>query len=536
MTPHENYLHLYQNRDLSDRTLTVLGHEIDDLGGTEGSYEYAMQHIRKVAETTHLKIEELGVLPWKLPETVGDDPLARYLPEITKYARTACDRSRAATEIAIREGRQILSLGGNHLRAVELPGVLEACHKHGIELGVFWTDAHPDFNTPETTASGNVHGQVSSLAMGHGAKQLLELLNRAPALKPENVVFFGINAPDAPEIKELRKKRVRVFTTADIDLRAGGLNRVIAALKNVNKKLGPRGMWWHELDVDVLDDKESRGKVMDNESGLTARELHSIYLWVGKMLKNLGMGVSEIAPKKDPEEKMAKIVTGCIARCLGRSNIQYDEHKREHGITLEHRERVSFPFPASESAIAVNADNGKTGEPAGRPTHAARKFIKKASGWTAAAAAAVLAFIMGRESSEPTRTPRPSEGPAPYVLLSHNGADTQYAWTGIASTNRFYPPPFQGRETYSAGTVQRMLEEYLEAAKYHPTLVDTARRRLYSCLYVGEQKGVGSQSWQTVHSALGSPEEYWRLVDGYRPFKETLDESEVREWMKLWNV
>src|SRR5207245_10631275 len=52
-----------------------------------------------------------------------------------------------------------LVLGGDHSIAVgTVAGVSESFRREGKKIGLMWFDAHADFNTPEISPSGNVHG------------------------------------------------------------------------------------------------------------------------------------------------------------------------------------------------------------------------------------------------------------------------------------------------------------------------------------------------------------------------------------------
>src|SRR5579864_4415710 len=64
-----------------------------------------------------------------------------------------------------------LVIGGDHsLTMGSITGVVRARGP----VGVIWIDAHADFNTNETTPSGNIHGMSLSALVGIGNKQLVE--------------------------------------------------------------------------------------------------------------------------------------------------------------------------------------------------------------------------------------------------------------------------------------------------------------------------------------------------------------------------
>lgn len=77
----------------------------------------------------------------------------------------------AWTKTLIRIGRNIegmpVFLGGDHAMAAgSLAGMAARAADHGRALFVLWLDAHPDFHTPYTTTSGNLHGTPMAYVTG----------------------------------------------------------------------------------------------------------------------------------------------------------------------------------------------------------------------------------------------------------------------------------------------------------------------------------------------------------------------------------
>ena len=67
-------------------------------------------------------------------------------------------------------------LGGDHSIVLgSLAGMAAACNKKGKRLGVLYVDAHGDFNTCDTTLSGNIHGMCLSGSCGYGIPELTDL-------------------------------------------------------------------------------------------------------------------------------------------------------------------------------------------------------------------------------------------------------------------------------------------------------------------------------------------------------------------------
>src|SRR3954469_18405338 len=68
--------------------------------------------------------------------------------------------------------------------------------------GVLWFDAHGEFHTPETTASGFLDGMGLAIATGHCWRRMAECVPGFRRLSPKNIVLVGARDVD-PEEQEL---------------------------------------------------------------------------------------------------------------------------------------------------------------------------------------------------------------------------------------------------------------------------------------------------------------------------------------------
>jgi arginase len=74
-----------------------------------------------------------------------------------------------------------------------------------------WIDAHSDFNTPQTSPSGNIHGMPVAALVGEGAPPLLNIGAPRPPLKPSEIVQIGIRDLDALERERLIDSGIRLY-------------------------------------------------------------------------------------------------------------------------------------------------------------------------------------------------------------------------------------------------------------------------------------------------------------------------------------
>ncbi|MBL8107946.1 MAG: arginase family protein, partial [Anaerolineales bacterium] len=122
-----------------------------------------------------------------------------------------CQETYAAGTRAFGEGETVIFLGGDHSMSL---GSVAAALDRPRRTGVIWVDAHGDFNTPETTPSGNVHGMVVAALMGRCPPPLQIGMTR---LEPELTAMIGIRDLDAQEKVALTDSCIFVHTMRDID-------------------------------------------------------------------------------------------------------------------------------------------------------------------------------------------------------------------------------------------------------------------------------------------------------------------------------
>ena len=143
-----------------------------------------------------------------------------------------------------------------------LAGVAKYYHSLGQSTGLIWFDAHADFNTPDTSPSGNVHGMPLAASLGIGPDKLTMLGGICPKVRPQNSVLVGVRNIDPKEKELLASSAVRVFTMRDIDER--GMRSVTEeAIRIASQQTAGFSVSW---DMDCLDPAFAPG-VGDSRQG-----------------------------------------------------------------------------------------------------------------------------------------------------------------------------------------------------------------------------------------------------------------------------
>ena len=258
------------------------------------------------------EIEDLGDMDVIIPETQHyGDPHAKYLKEITD----ACAHLAQVVLHAYEQGKTPLVLGGDHSIAVgTVSGMAEAFRRHHKKLGLLWFDAHADFNTPETSPSGNVHGMPLASIMGYGPHQLTHLFGFSPKVPPERVALIGIREVDKEERELVKKSGIRVFTMKDIDRR--GIGTVMdEAISLVSRDADGFSV---TLDADFLDPYDSPGVATPVRGGADYREAHLAMEMIADTKKLASFEITEINPILDVHNKTAHFGMELILSAFGK--------------------------------------------------------------------------------------------------------------------------------------------------------------------------------------------------------------------------
>ena len=105
----------------------------------------------------------------------------------------------------------------------------------GIEPGIVWIDAHPDFHTPKTTRSGDLSGMALAILTGRTGMRLRDEIGLGTV--PEDAcALAGVREIDPGEREAIEHAAIRRLTLTEL---------ADAAL--------PAAPWYVQLDVDVLD-------------------------------------------------------------------------------------------------------------------------------------------------------------------------------------------------------------------------------------------------------------------------------------------
>ena len=265
-------------------------------------------HLQRELSRTGCAFTDLGNLEVPIAEMCKiTEPKVKYIDCIVPMAR----RTAGAVATSMQQGHFPLVLGGDHSIAI---GSVRGAAKHK-KLGVIWVDAHADFNTPETTPSGNIHGMPLAALCGLGDPRLVYLWDETtPVLDPRRVAVIGARDLDFGEKENLHRAGVMVLGMEQID-RIGMFQAMEKALAHVMQDVD--GVYL-SFDVDSLDPRHAPGVGTPVSGGLTYREAHLACEMIAETGQLLGMDLVEVNPILDVQNQTASLAVELAVSALGR--------------------------------------------------------------------------------------------------------------------------------------------------------------------------------------------------------------------------
>ncbi|MEI7844247.1 MAG: arginase [Chloroflexota bacterium] len=265
-------------------------------------------HLQRELKKTGCSFQDLGNMEVAIAEMcTAQEPSLKYIDCIVPMAR----RTAGAVATSIQQGHFPLVIGGDHSIAL---GSVRGAARHK-KIGVIWIDAHADFNTAETTPSGNIHGMPLAALCGLGDPRLVQLWDETiPVLDPQRVAVIGARDLDEGEKKNLRQAGVLVLGMEQID-RVGMFQTMQTALAQVLQDVD--GIYL-SFDVDSLDPRHAPGVGTPVSGGLTYREAHLACEMIAETGKLIGMDLVEVNPILDFQNQTAELAVELAVSALGR--------------------------------------------------------------------------------------------------------------------------------------------------------------------------------------------------------------------------
>jgi arginase len=292
--------------------IDIIGVPIDlgaDRRGVDmGPSAIRYSHLQKKLEELGFDVRDEGNVEVPIAEMCKiTNPNLKYIDCIIPVSR----RIAGAVATSIQAKNFPLVLGGDH--SLSIGSVRGAARNK--KIGVIWIDAHADFNTAETTPSGNIHGMSLAVLAGFGDKNLVQLWDETiPVIDPSKIAVIGARDLDSGEKENLSKAGAMVMGMEQID-RYGMVSVVERAIERVSRDVD--GIYL-SLDLDALDPEHAPGVGTPVPAGLSQRETHLACELIAETGKLIGMDLVEVNPILDGQNRTATLAVEFALSALGR--------------------------------------------------------------------------------------------------------------------------------------------------------------------------------------------------------------------------
>jgi arginase len=189
---------------------------------------------------------------------------------------------------------------GLYASCPSLPGMLAGLQNSGppqeaLKVGLLWLDAHPDYNTPETTRSGSLGGMPVAVAAGKCLHGLRLDAGLNPPIAEKHIVMGGVRLIDPLEGNILDNSLIEVLGVDPLRTMSDDLFAQLDRLHRDTDKL------YIHIDMDVLDPSEVEFHGNAVPDGVSSEELARLFEEIFKRYdKASAIGFATI-PSNDPE-------------------------------------------------------------------------------------------------------------------------------------------------------------------------------------------------------------------------------------------
>ncbi|MBD3213654.1 MAG: arginase [Candidatus Lokiarchaeota archaeon] len=240
------------------------------------------------------------------------DPKARFLHDVVKH----CKLLRNKIISLLQEESFPLILGGDHSITI---GLIAGMVSKYTDLGIIYLDAHGDFNTPDTTPSGNIHGMSLASIAGRGPPPLINMASQVPMIKDNLVHLIGVRALDRLERQSIKESNISIITIKKID-EIGISEAISRAIESLSQN-SQKGKFHFSLDMDLIEPSIAPGTGTPVRGGLTYREAHLACELIAESGNMVSMDIVEINPILDHENQTGKLAVELILSALGKTII-----------------------------------------------------------------------------------------------------------------------------------------------------------------------------------------------------------------------
>ncbi len=209
----------------------------------------------------------------------------------------------------VKDGYFPITIGGDHSIAVASALASAKVHEN---IGIIWFDAHTDYNTFDTTVTGNIHGLPLAAITGYKNGEL-RYFHDGNIIQPSKAVVVGARSIDDWEKDNVKYSGITVFTTEDIKEKG-----VEAVVEEAFRIAGEKTKGIHiSYDLDLLDPEVAPGVSVPEFDGISEEEAMKINELIMKHLDQVvSYDLVEFNPLRDQDRKTEQIAINLLAQII----------------------------------------------------------------------------------------------------------------------------------------------------------------------------------------------------------------------------
>ncbi|MBK0401143.1 arginase [Limibaculum sp. M0105] len=240
-----------------------------------------------------------------------EDGAGRNGAEVAAWIGGVIDAGLNATSA----GRMPVYMGGDHsLSAGSVNVSALTAEAAGRPLIVLWLDAHTDFNTPDTSPSGNIHGMPVAALTGEDGLGFLYRGSPRAQLRPDQFCLLGIRSVDREEARRLRAYGIEVMDMRRVD--EHGMARLVSQV--IARAEAENAMIHVSLDMDFIDPGLAPGVSTPVPGGANLREAHLAMEMLCDSGRVAALDIVELNLFEDERARTARLAVDLAASLFGR--------------------------------------------------------------------------------------------------------------------------------------------------------------------------------------------------------------------------
>ena len=251
-----------------------------------------------IKNKTNKKIFEQDI---NYKKSLNKNDLKKNLNEVNKFNKELYNS-------IVKDNNFCITVGGDH--SIAIASGFASIKKHE-NLGLIWIDAHLDYNTFETTITGNLHGLP--LATLNGLNEELRPFYEGTFFNPKNTVVVGYRALEDNanlEINNIKTMGVTVFTTNDI--KDMGVEKIMELAFKIASN-DTKGIHI-SFDLDVIDPNIAKGVTIKEKDGINLNEVNQILEIINKQQNIKSFDLVEYNPLNDIDKKTFEIASDILKK------------------------------------------------------------------------------------------------------------------------------------------------------------------------------------------------------------------------------